>query len=97
MGNCTEVDGKLFFRNWQYVPEHALLQTCLIRKCDDQITSGHPGRANTYALFSQNYWWPRVYTDIKRYVCNCHTCSRNKPSREKYQGWLKPIPLLSQR
>lgn len=61
------------------------------------MASGHSGGANTYALFSRNHWWPRAYADVKRYVRNCHTCSRNKPSREKYQGWLKPIPPPSRR
>ena len=97
LGDCTEVDGKLFFRNRQYVSEHALLQTRFIRECHDRITSGHPKGANTYTLFSQNYWWPRAYADIKRYIRNCHTCSRNKPLREKYQGWLKLILPPSRR
>ena len=82
LDDCTEVDGKLFFRNRQYILEHALLQTCLIRECHDRITSGHPGGAITYLFFSRSYWWPRAYADIKRYVRNCHTCSRNKPSKK---------------
>ena len=56
LADCMEVEGKLFFKSGQYVPEHALLRTCLIRECHDRLASGHPGRANTYALISKNYW-----------------------------------------
>lgn len=74
-----------------------MLQTCLIRKYHDWLASGHLSGVNTYILLYKNYWWPRAYADVKRYVQNYHTFLQNKPSKEKYQGWLKPIPPLFQR
>lgn len=51
LADCTKVDGKLFFRNRQYVPVHVLLCTRLIKECHDRVAFGHPRGANTYALF----------------------------------------------
>ena len=33
-----------------------------------------------------------MHQSIKRFIRNCHTCKRSKPSRQRYQGWLRPLP-----
>lgn len=55
LADCTEVGGKLFFRSRKYVPEHALLRTCLIREGHDWLDLGHFGGANIYALLFRHY------------------------------------------
>src|SRR2546421_119936 len=34
---------------------------------------------------------------VRRYVASCHICSQTKPSREKYQGLLKPLSIPERR
>lgn len=35
--------------------------------------------------------------DVKRFVRNCHTCTRIKPNRQKPSGLLRPLPVAEQR
>uniref|UniRef100_A0A1Y1NDZ2 RNA-directed DNA polymerase n=1 Tax=Photinus pyralis TaxID=7054 RepID=A0A1Y1NDZ2_PHOPY len=50
-----------------------------------------------YELISRSYWWPQLSADTKRFTRNCHGCLRNKSSRLRYQGTLKPLPIPLQR
>ena len=92
LAECEDKNGKLYFRDRRYVLDYDPLRLRLIDECHRKIHAGHPGRTKTYALLSRHFWWPRMYDSVKRYVRNCHGCSRNKASRDTYQGWLRPLP-----
>lgn len=92
LAECEEREGRLYWRERRYVPESDLLRLRLIQECHCRLAAGHPGKGKTYQLLSRHYWWPNCCDDVKRFVRNCHTCSRNKSSRSQYQGWLKPLP-----
>ena len=53
----------------------------------------HPGKAKTYELLSRDYYWPTMRKDVQRFVRNCHTCRRTKPTRHAPFGVLKPLPV----
>ena len=55
--------------------------------------AGHPGRAATYELVSQNYWWPEMRKTIARYLANCDTYARIKPVRHAPYGLFKPMQV----
>ena len=38
-----------------------------------------------------------MYKYVQRFVQNCHICSRSKPSRQRTQGWLRPLPVPERR
>ncbi|KJZ69408.1 hypothetical protein HIM_11204 [Hirsutella minnesotensis 3608] len=96
LSECTINDGRLYFRERLYVPQSEL-RTLLIQLAHDSVESGHPGRNKLYELISRSYWWPRLSVDTKRFTRNCHGCLRNKSSRFRYQGTLKPLPIPLQR
>ena len=97
LAECEEKSGTLYFRERQYVPTYEPLRIRLLEECHLRIAAGHPGRGKTYALLSRHYWWPRMFDWVKRFVRNCHTCRRNKASRQTYQGWLRPLAPPEQR
>jgi transposase InsO family protein len=93
LAECTEFNNRLYFRDRLYVPDHEELKAELLRRYHESPVAGHPGRARTYDLLSRNYFWPGMLTYVERWVRNCHTCRRSNPSRNAYQGVLKPLPI----
>ena len=42
-------------------------------------------------LIKQNYWWPGIKTDVKKYVQGCFKCQQNKVQHMKKAGELHPL------
>jgi len=38
----------------------------------------HLGQQKMMELIKQNYWWPGIKTDVKKYVQGCFKCQQNK-------------------
>jgi len=45
-------------------------------------------------LLKQNYWWPGLKEDVKKYVQGCFKCQQNKIQHQKKSGelYLLEIP-----
>jgi hypothetical protein len=67
-----------------------------IRECHDSPVAGYPGRAKIYDLLSRNHSWNSMRKDVDRYVRNCHTCQRSKPTHRKTNGLLRPLEIPEQ-
>ena len=78
---------------WLWVPESLYLP--VIREVHDQIASGHPSWQKTISLLVRNYYWPKMKDIIYCYIRNCHTCRYAKALRDRYNGILKPLPILT--
>ena len=92
LAECEDRDGILYFRNKKYVPRSDRLRLRIIQLAHDSVAGGHPGRSKCHEVVNRSYWWPSMHQSIKRFIRNCHTCRRSKPSRQRYQGWLRPLP-----
>lgn len=104
LSECRIADGRLYFRDRIYVPttsepqtDTVNLRTFLLQLAHDSVESGHPGKNKLYELISRSYWWPRLSYDVSQFTRNCLHCARNKTSRLRYQGTLKPLPIPLQR
>ncbi|KAG9665731.1 hypothetical protein KCU87_g10162, partial [Aureobasidium melanogenum] len=97
LADCREEHGNLTFRGRRYVPFHQHLRTRIIKEAHDSPAAGHPGRAKTNELVSRTFWWKTLSQDVARYVRNCHICAKSKHSRQGYQGWLRSLPVPTQR
>jgi len=97
LAECEEHENHLYFRERKYVPNSDKLRLRIIQLAHDSVAGGHPGRAKCYELVSQAYWWPNIYKYVQRFVRNCHVCTRSKPSRQRTQGWLRPLPVPERR
>lgn len=92
---CTvDEAGYLRYKGAVWVPESARTRT--IREAHTQLLAGHPGVARTLALLKRQYYWPRMDLTIRRYIRNCKTCRRSRPSRDAKHGVLNPLPIPQQ-
>jgi len=51
-----------------------ILQEDILWLYHDQELAGHPEYTKTHEFITQNYWWPRMIEDIKRYVASYESC-----------------------
>lgn len=62
----------------------------ILRKCHDDPCAGHPGVLKTFYRVSQKFYWPKMKSDITRYVRRCSICRKNKPEQSKPAGLMQP-------
>ena len=82
VSECDVTHGKLRYRERKWVPDSEELRSRLISEAHDGLLTGHPGRENTYKALAQDFFWPRMSSDIRRYIRNCDTCGRVKLWRD---------------
>ncbi|KAI0995914.1 Transposon Ty3-I Gag-Pol polyprotein [Podosphaera aphanis] len=100
LSECNMEDELLYYRGLLVVPQcdyDKTLTTELIASHHELPASGHQGAAATYATLVRTFFWHGMHTHVKRFVRNCHTCSRIKPSRDGLQGLLRPLPVAKER
>ena len=61
-------------------------------ECHDAPTSGHRGREKTYITVSRDFYWPRQYQFVRKYIRTCEVCQRVKSSSSS-RAPLQPLPL----
>lgn len=77
------------------IPSVQDLKDRILREAHDQMTAGHPGSFRTLKKLQENYFWPRMDRDVRRYVSTCELCQRNKARQTKPPGQLHPLPIPS--
>ncbi len=89
-------EGPLTFRDRIWIPskgEECTLRTRIIQKAHDSPISGHPGRDNTLAILTRQFFWPGMGKDVRRFVRNCDGCNGGHIWRQAKRGLLKPLPI----
>ena len=89
LADCTEKEGLILINKKVYIPHQ--YRTSVIRAHHDTPSAGHAGRARTHELIQREYTWPGITDDVRRYVKNCHTCTRTKAT--KGHGKERPLPV----
>lgn len=90
MGDCSQYsiqDGLLYFHDPK--PAHGIhplkslklyapasLRSTLLRYYHDHPTAGHLGITKTF-------FWPKMASEVKKYVTSCTVCQLTKPSQRK--------------
>ena len=90
---CEECQNFLYFYKKKYVLNSNCLCLQIIQLAHDSTADDHLRRVKCYELISWAYWWLNIYKYIQCFMWNCHVCTRSKPSRQKTQGWLHPLPV----
>jgi len=93
LANCKETNGRLFYRDCLFVPDHTPLRLRLLQEYHDPPALGHPGCAKTLELLARMYYWPSMRKDVNRFVQNCHVCRRTKSTRHAPYGALKSLSV----
>jgi hypothetical protein len=68
-------DGRLRFRGLLYVPENNMFRFRIMQLCHDSAIANYSRRAKTFALLRRNYYWPKDYSDVRKYVKFCQMCN----------------------
>jgi hypothetical protein len=89
--------GVVTWKNRVYVPKDKSLREKIIRLHHDLPAAGHSGRYKTQELITRNYWWPRIQSDVQKYVSGCQVCQRVKPIRKKPAAPLHPNQIPSRK
>jgi len=61
-----------------YVPNSKKLKEKILQENHNSVDIGHLGQQRILELIKQNYWWPGLKEDIKKYVQGCFKCQQNK-------------------
>jgi hypothetical protein len=84
---ATSKDELVYIHGLVYVPQR--LQNEAIRRHHDDPAHGHMGVEKTVEHLSRNYYIPNMHKKVRRYIKQCDTCQRNKPSRHIPYGELQ--------
>lgn len=76
------------------VPEWKMVVPCfereeIIRRCHDDLGSGHFGFYKTLKKVQINYYWPNVKKDVIRFVRSCIVCGSQKSPNYPPSGLMK--------
>ena len=58
----------------------------------DSPSGGHRGKEKTYLAVSRDFYWPRQYQFVRKYIRSCEVCKRVKPSPSS-RAPLRPLPV----
>lgn len=67
----------------------------IIRKCHDPPTCGHLGVTKTVDRVARNFYWPKMRTDVAKYVRACRVCLQIKPPQHQVGEMLSATPTVS--
>jgi len=85
-----EEGGLMLKEGKMYVPKDEALRVEIIRLHHDTPIEGHGGQWKTAEMVTQNFWWPGVTREVKRYMEGCVSCQQNKNCTEQPAGKLMP-------
>jgi RNase H-like domain found in reverse transcriptase/Reverse transcriptase (RNA-dependent DNA polymerase)/Integrase zinc binding domain/Chromo (CHRromatin Organisation MOdifier) domain/Retroviral aspartyl protease len=88
-------ENNMWWRNhYQLViPDHGDLRQNFLHDAHDAEFAGHQGVDRTLNTLSRHYWWPRMRQHVRKYVAECTSCQRNKPTNLAKAGLLQPLPI----
>lgn len=94
--NYTVQNGQLYRRSMQgdialVIPENRIAAVLL--SCHDAPMAGHLGFKRTYNIAKTHYYWPKMRTQIKKYVASCKKCQLRKAMNERRKGSIQPMPI----
>nr|KAE8920838.1 hypothetical protein PF009_g28872 [Phytophthora fragariae] len=76
------------------IPADDDLRARLVHEYHDAPAGGHLGREKTFAALSRDFFWPRMYKWIRKWVRSCEICQRVKPAASK-QAPLRLLPIAT--
>lgn len=67
-----------------------LLRKSILFENHDSPTPGHLDYFKTRNRVTNCYYWPKINSDIARYVRQCEICKEQKPEQKLPQGVMYP-------
>jgi hypothetical protein len=84
-------DELLFKGNQLCIPNCSMRENLLKEKHSGGL-AGHFGHDKTFAKLSESYFWPGMWSKVKRFVDRCMICQHSK-GRKQNAGFYHPLPI----
>ena len=78
-----EQDGIVYLEGRMYIPNNKKLKKKILWENHNLADIGHLGQQRILELLKQNYQWPGLKEDIKKYVQGYFKCQQNKVQHQK--------------
>jgi len=78
---------------WQkrlYVPKDKKLREDIIRAHHDTIAAGHQAVIRPKNSSPENYWWPYIQSNVRKYTDSCIRCQERRFAKGKTHAPLHP-------
>ena len=92
-GVSWKKDGIVYMEERIYIPNSKKLKKKILQENHDSVDVGHSKQQKMLELIKQNYWWPGLKEDIKKYMQGCFKCQQNKVQHQKKSGELHPLEI----
>jgi hypothetical protein len=84
-------EGLLFKGNQLCIPNCSMRENLLKEKHSGGLV-GHFGHDKTFSKLSESYFWPRMRSEVKKFVDRCRICQHSK-GRKQNAGFYQPLPI----
>lgn len=93
----------LLYRRCQFNPGREVIQLVVpqglrhtvLGLAHDSIMAGHQGTSRTLARIAEEFFWPGMQSDTKRYVKSCDVCQRTFPKGRVGKAPLGLMPTIA--
>lgn len=83
----------LFWHGRIWIPFATPFTRLLLEEFHSSPLDGHTGVTKTLHHLRQNFDWPQIKDDVRRYVAQCPTCQQTKYETKKSAWLLQPLPI----
>ena len=73
-----EEDKIVYMERRMYIPNNKKLKEKILQENHNSVDVEHLRQQRMLELIKQNYWWPGLKEDIKKYIQGCLKCQQNK-------------------
>ena len=77
-GLLWEEDKIIYMERRMYIPNSKKLKEKILQENHNSVDVEHLEQQRMLELIKQNYWWPGLKEDIKKYIQGCLKCQQNK-------------------
>ncbi|GBN31098.1 Retrovirus-related Pol polyprotein from transposon 17.6, partial [Araneus ventricosus] len=64
----------------------------ILNLAHDNDACAHPGLTRTLKRIKQNYFWHKLYSQVKRYIGSCHSCIQRRGFHKNFKAPIQKIP-----
>jgi len=69
-----EEDGIVYMKGRIYIPNNKKTREKILKENHNSMDVKHPGQQRMLELIKQNYWWPGLKEDVRKYIQGCFKC-----------------------
>ena len=92
-GLSQEQDRIVYIEGRIYIPNNKKLKEKILQENHDLADVGYLGQQRMLELLKQNYWWPGLKEDVKKYIQGYFKYQQNKVQHQKKLRELHPLKI----